>query len=324
MILADKIMTLRKQNGWSQEELAARVNVSRQTVSKWEGAQSVPELDKLLLLADLFGVTTDYLLKDEREEPEFTGELPPEDKSVRAVTLAEANEFLTLRESAAKKIAWGTLLCILSPIPLLLLSAAVEQGAYAESVATLGGMVCLFGLVAVAVALFLSAGQSSDAYTFLEKEYFTTEYGVIGMVEERQKAFRPTYNRFNLIGTVLCVVSPFTLFIGSVTANEVIMASTVGLLLAVIAAGVWCFISAGVRWASLQKLLQQGEYAGEKKARTPVQKMVVSIYWIVATAIYLTWSFLTFRWDITWIVWPVAGVLSGVMGVVFAVENSKK
>ncbi|MDY4062057.1 MAG: helix-turn-helix transcriptional regulator, partial [Candidatus Limiplasma sp.] len=45
MILADKIITLRRQNGWSQEELAERLNVTRQSVSKWEGAQSVPELE---------------------------------------------------------------------------------------------------------------------------------------------------------------------------------------------------------------------------------------------------------------------------------------
>ena len=50
MILADKIIRLRKKNGWSQEELAERLKVSRQSVSKWEGAQSVPDLDKIIKL----------------------------------------------------------------------------------------------------------------------------------------------------------------------------------------------------------------------------------------------------------------------------------
>ena len=68
MILAEKIVQLRKKNGWSQEELAAQLNVSRQAVSKWEGAQSVPDLDRILQMSALFGVTTDYLLKDELEE----------------------------------------------------------------------------------------------------------------------------------------------------------------------------------------------------------------------------------------------------------------
>ena len=67
MILADKIMTLRKKTGWSQEELAAQLNVSRQSVSKWEGAQSIPDMDKVVQMSRLFGVTTDFLLKDELE-----------------------------------------------------------------------------------------------------------------------------------------------------------------------------------------------------------------------------------------------------------------
>ena len=61
MILADKIIELRKKNGWSQEELAEKLHVSRQAVSKWEGAQSVPDLNKIISMADIFGVSTDYL-----------------------------------------------------------------------------------------------------------------------------------------------------------------------------------------------------------------------------------------------------------------------
>lgn len=72
MIFADKLITLRKKAGWSQEELAEKLNVTRQSVSKWEGAQSVPDIDKILQLSCLFGVTTDYLLKDDAAEPEYT------------------------------------------------------------------------------------------------------------------------------------------------------------------------------------------------------------------------------------------------------------
>ena len=70
MIFADKLIQLRKKNGWSQEELANLMNVSRQSVSKWEGAQSIPDLDKMVKLSELFGVSTDFLLKDEIEECE--------------------------------------------------------------------------------------------------------------------------------------------------------------------------------------------------------------------------------------------------------------
>ena len=59
---------LRKKQGWSQEELAAKLEVSRQSVSKWESAASVPELDKIIRLSEIFGVSTDYLLKDETQD----------------------------------------------------------------------------------------------------------------------------------------------------------------------------------------------------------------------------------------------------------------
>ena len=58
-------MELRKKQGWSQEELAERLGVSRQAVSKWESGQTLPDMDKLLLLSEVFGVTTDYLLKED-------------------------------------------------------------------------------------------------------------------------------------------------------------------------------------------------------------------------------------------------------------------
>ena len=84
MILADKIIELRKKAGWSQEELAAQLGVTRQSVSKWEGAQSVPDMEKVVQMSRLFGVTTDYLLKDEIEtieQPDIR--IPADDAAVR-------------------------------------------------------------------------------------------------------------------------------------------------------------------------------------------------------------------------------------------------
>lgn len=67
MKLSDKIIQLRKANGWSQEDLAERLNVSRQAISRWEGATAQPDAANILQLSKLFGVTTDYLLNDEYE-----------------------------------------------------------------------------------------------------------------------------------------------------------------------------------------------------------------------------------------------------------------
>ena len=84
MNLSEKILALRTQLGLSQGELAEKLEVSRQSVSKWETAQSVPELDKLIRLADLFGVSVDELVREgkpPRPEAE-TGGAEPEPKLV--------------------------------------------------------------------------------------------------------------------------------------------------------------------------------------------------------------------------------------------------
>ena len=63
MTVGDRIQSLRKSKGMSQEELADQMGVSRQAVSKWESEQATPDLDKVVIMSELFEVTTDYLLK---------------------------------------------------------------------------------------------------------------------------------------------------------------------------------------------------------------------------------------------------------------------
>ena len=80
MKLSDKIIQLRKSNGWSQEDLAEKLNVSRQAISRWEGATAQPDATNILQLSKLFGVTTDYLLNDEYESDNDL----PKDKEVKS------------------------------------------------------------------------------------------------------------------------------------------------------------------------------------------------------------------------------------------------
>ena len=101
--------------------------MSRQAVSKWESGQALPDLDKILALSQLFGVTTDYLLKEAIGDPALPGESSP---PVKRVTLAQARAFLQWRKKAALLIGAGTFLCVIGVIPLLLLGAAAELPAH--------------------------------------------------------------------------------------------------------------------------------------------------------------------------------------------------
>ena len=99
----DNLMMLRKTRGMTQEELAEKAGVSRQSVSKWESAASIPDIGKILELSRVFGVSTDYLLKDDMEDVEFTRE--DDAPGERRVTLSEANDFLRDKRAQARQIA---------------------------------------------------------------------------------------------------------------------------------------------------------------------------------------------------------------------------
>lgn len=309
MILADKLIQLRKRNGWTQEELAEKLDVSRQAVAKWEGAQTIPNLDKILQLGEVFGVTTDYLLKDEIETEEFIDSTA--DSPIRRVTLAQANAFLEWRKTAAVRIAAATFLCILSVIPLLVLGAATESFPHeiSETFAGVVGLGALLILVAIAAAIFVLCGFQNAPYEFLDEEIFDIEYGVKGMVLEKQKAYKPTYVKYNILGTCIAILSPIPLFAGAFTENEFWMGMLLAVTLLLAGIGVMFFITAGIRWASMQKLLKEGDFTPQEKKKSKVRERIGAMYWLTATAVYLGWSFATDSWQKSWIVWPIAGIL---------------
>lgn len=309
MILADKIIGLRKKSGWSQEELAEKMKVSRQAVSKWEAAQTTPDLEKILQLGNLFGVTTDYLLKDELEEEEYAE--GADESRVRRITLTETNEYLEQRKAASVKIAIATFLCIACVIPLLLLITFSGMTSFPidEETAIGIGVVAIFPVVAVAVYMFIRAGFKNAPYEFLEKEPFETEYGVTGLVRDRQKAYRSTYVKYNYIGACSCVLSPVPLLCGAFLGSELLTMLLLCVTMLMAGIGVTFFIVAGVRWASMQKLLKEGDFSDKGKRKSKINEAVGTAYWLIVTAAYLAWNFLTDDWHITWVVWPIAGIL---------------
>lgn len=329
MIFADKVIALRKKAGWSQEELAERLNVSRQSVSKWESAQSVPDIDRILQMSRLFGVTTDYLLKDDMEEPEVTGEESV--SPLRRVTMQQASDYLALRRAAAPKMAIATFLCVVSPVPLLALSAMTgfSQFRVTEHVAAGIGLSVLMVLVAVAVTLFLSCGAKVKEYEFLEKEPFETEYGVSGMVKERRKAFAPTCTRLNIVGTLLCILSVIPLFVAvCMDTIDIFYVGAVCLLLVVAGFGCMAFVYGGTIQSATEKLLEDGEYTRLSKARSPIIGAVSGGYWLVVVAVFLYYTYGpkgNGNGQHSWFIWAIAGVLFGaIMLVLKTVKRSGK
>lgn len=317
MILADKIINLRKKNGWSQEELAEKLGVTRQSISKYEGAQSIPDLDKILKLSEIFGVTTDYLIKDELEEEEYAASQMQEnesesDRSVHKVTMEMANEYLQIIDWSAGKTAFATMLCILSPIVLLMLGAMSEMPNYHISEnATAGIGICvLIVLIAIAVTIFILCGMKTKKYEFMEKEDIETAYGVSGMVKEKRDAYHSPYVTQLVIGITCCICSVIPLFgTLAVSESDFYMVSAVCMLLTLVAIGTYFIVRSAAKMNAMNQLLEEEDYTRQKKHENKKMSGPVMVYWLIATAIYLAWSFTTNDWDRTWIIWPVVGVL---------------
>ena len=315
MILADKIMTLRKKTGWSQEELAAQLNVSRQSVSKWEGAQSIPDMDKVVQMSRLFGVTTDFLLKDELEMEEHTQSTPIDEPPLRRVTMEEASAYLALRREAAPKMALATCLCILSPVALLMLAAMSEFARFgiSENAAAGIGLCVLLVLVAIGVALFLTCAAKVRDFDFLEKVPFETEYGVSGMVKERRQEFSATYSRLNITGTVLCILSAVPLFVAMcLLADDVIYVAAVSLLLMIASIGCAAFVYGGTIQSAMDRLLEDGDFTRGHKAVKGRLTALTAAYWLVVVAIFLWYTFGpngNGQPQYSWFIWAIAGVV---------------
>lgn len=315
MILADKIINLRKKNGWSQEELAEKLGVSRQSISKYESAQSIPDLDKILKLSEIFGVTTDYLIKDELEEEEYTSSQPQEkesDRVIHKVTMEMANEYLQIIDWSAGKIAFATMLCILSPIALLMLGAMSEMPNYhmSENAAAGIGVCALLVLVTIAVTIFILCGMKRKKYEFLEKEDIETAYGVSGMVKEKRDAYHSAYVTQLVIGIACCICSVIPLFgTLAVSESDFYMVLSVCMLFALVAVGTYFIVKSGTTMNAMNQLLEEEDYTRQKKQENKKMSVPVMAYWLIATAIYLGWSFGVNDWSRTWIIWPVVGVL---------------
>ena len=323
MTFSEKLVELRRKAGLSQEELASRLEVSRQAVSKWESGQTLPDLERAVALSRLFGVSLDYLMKEEQAEPEPCTPEPaapaePE-PPLHRVSLEEARQVLALSDAAAPKMALATGLCVVSPTALILLAALSENHWFplSEAQAAGVGLCVLFVQVAVAVGLFLNCGALTGAYAYLEKEPIEQEPGVEELVHRRREEFRVEYHNGNIWGTVLCILSMLPIFAAMVFAgSDWSYALAVDLLLVLVAIGCVSFVRVGTPWAAMNKLLEEGDYTRERKALSGCLARLSGGYWLVITAVFLYCTFgPNGNWNPRdyWLVWAIGGVLYGAL-----------
>lgn len=357
MKLAEKIMTLRKQRGWSQEELAQQLSVSRQSVSKWESGASVPDLDKILKMSEIFEVSTDTLLKEELNlnerntafedlqnermkmdpsdmekfvnnqngtQQQFGEDTQSEEIPTHHVSMQEAKDYLEWAKHKAPWIALGTFLCVLSPVWLLMLSGMAEYKVLLITEDMAGGMgiAILLCMVAVAVAIFIIKGAHQERFQSFETQHIVADEEVRRMVLEEKQEFAPLSRKCTVTGVILSIVSVVPMMLmAAFSMPDIYYIYSLAILLIFVAIATFFFVWSGTINGSYQILLEEEDYSLKNKQSSGRRKQISRIYWCTVTAIFVAVSFLTNRWDLTWIIWACAGVLCGAVSAIMSLSR---
>lgn len=313
MILADKIINERKKNGWSQEDLADKLSVSRQSVSKWEGAQSVPDLNRIIQMAELFNVSLDYLLKDEMEPEVPSAQQTPVDSGTpaRKVSMEDAVRYIKTIKNNNGKAILGTMAFIVSPVTLIMLAGLSDDKMFGitENLAAGIGLLVLFILVALGVLLWIPVDKEEDEFEYLKKEDFDSEYGVSGMVKEQLKELENRDVKPGIIAFLLFAFSPAGIIVSALAgAPDYIAVAMVCLLLFMVAAGVGITLGNSRIKSCYETLLDEHKDREKMREESKIGK-ITSIYWTIATVAFLIMGLAFNLWKFSGIYWIVAGLL---------------
>lgn len=312
MNLGEKIMMLRKKQGLSQEELAYKLDVSRQSVSKWESNQSTPDINKLIILSEMFGVSVDYLLKEDTLDSEITVEQAVKRTSSNIVSKELAREYLKHSKRMARLLALGITFFVLSSLPMMIFLANKGYKPFSMTISLIISLVIFFVLVIFGVGLMIFVSFKNQTYKYIYDDDFLLGDGVTIEIENSKNAYAPKFMLSIIIGVTLCVLSIIpTICFSLLLANFV--GFGVAIMLMLVDVAIVLFVYSTTQWFALQRLLREGEFTKENRQVDQLNGKIGGIYWPLVIAIYLAYSFITGDWDRSWVVWPVSSVLFAVV-----------
>lgn len=242
---------------------------------------------------------------------EFNYDIERDLKDHSVNSLEEAKNFLRLMRSQSNKIALGV---------FLILFGAGLIPTFETFNAVLVGVIALLILVAIAVGIFAMSGMSIENY---ERKYAYSEDVFYMSDDDYDVAYEEFIDfkeaeSFRIpLGIMLSILSVIPIIIFSFMENELLIQRFgVIMLLTILGVGVSQFIKYGMVHSAFEKVLNLGEYSKEERQFQKRTEPIASIYWIFITLIYLTWSFLTYNWHISWVIWPIAGFIWGIISII--------
>lgn len=296
MNFGDRLAAARKAKNMSQEELAERLCVSRQTIYKWETEITYPDVDKLLDIAKALDVAPSYLLGEQKGD----GESPTANDTGRVVRHFTA---------FARMIGACTLLVLVSVAVFLVL------GSFESTPFLVAGTCALFAGLALAVTGYVVSGMRHDAFL---KEGAHTVHFEKHAIQREQRSFITKIS----VGVAIILVS-----VGGFVVTGLFPAAphvlALGVMLTLIGVASHLFITAGI----LHDLYTESQAALEPEKRhqkSRVEEAVSSIIMSVATVTFLILGFAFDLWHPAWVAFPIGGVLSGIVGSIIKLCTKEK
>lgn len=267
----------------------------------------------------------------------------------REISLDEVKEYLARSKKRALQIALGVALCILSMVsPIVCDAIDMDDNIAGASIVDGFGLSLMFISIAAGVVLFIYSSAMMKKWKFIEKEAIRMSVATSDYLDEAFSAFTPRYALMLSIGVALCIIC----FVPAVLLDEIdvswsrVELDDIGgaLMFVLVAAGVFLLVYAVNTMGSFDKLFKASKrmYAGgghggkagnvntsagsmlgddvsgiktsgEGRFISSQAEFIMDVFWPTITCVYLSWSFLTFDWQITWIIWPIAAVLNSVL-----------
>ncbi len=227
------------------------------------------------------------------------------------VTYEEAKYYIEDKIITAPKTALGVFLLIMSPVFLLLLIGLKEltNVNVKEELFIAAGLAALIAMVATGVSYFIRFSSKLEKYDYLEETVFELDYKTEQMVRGIMTQDEHSYKSAVSISVVGFILSGLPVILTPLIFNiDGLSVISVAITLTMVAISTYNIIGKSAVNAACSVLLQQGEYSVKSKSNKTLQT-VTKVYWLVITAIYLAYSFITFNWAMSWIIWPVAGVI---------------
>ena len=285
MSLAENLQYLRAREGVTQEQLAERLDVSRQSVSKWESSASYPEMDTLLKLCDMFQVDMDTLLRGSVEN------------SLSEDT-AGYDRFMTLY---ARKIAGG--------VSAIVGSVALWSFLSALGLSEMLGTAMLLLVIAAAAVVFIASS--------MEEEHFRKKHPVIPdfYTEPQKERFHRRYIWYIAggVGAILLGVVMMVLAFTVLPEREPYESYIGAAFLVIVACAVYFLIYGGMLEDkyNIAKYNRQNNPTPEDRSRRRRATTACSVIMILATAVFLFAGLAYYKWNWAAIIYPVGGVLCG-------------